>query len=44
MTRSMLRLLLVAVLALLAAAPAASADTRSDIIGDCYDNGKLDGV
>src|SRR5215203_2726043 len=39
----MLRLLLVAVLALLAAAPAASADTRSDIIGDCYDNGKLDG-
>ncbi len=39
----MLRLLLVAVLALLVAAPAASADTRSDIIGDCYDNGKLDG-
>src|ERR687892_1827841 len=39
----MARLLLVMVLALLVAAPAAMAGTRSDIIGDCYDNGRLDG-
>ena len=31
------------VLALLVAAPAASAGTRQDIISDCYDDGKLDG-
>jgi hypothetical protein len=39
----MTRLLLVMVLTLLAAAPAAMAGTRSDIIRDCNDDGKLDG-
>ncbi len=37
------RLLLVLLLALLVAAPAASAGTRQDIISDCYDDAKLDG-
>jgi hypothetical protein len=37
------RLLLVMVLTLLVAAPAAMAGTRADIIDDCYDDGKLDG-
>jgi hypothetical protein len=37
------KLLLVMVLTLLVAAPAAMAGTRSDIIDDCYDDGKLDG-
>jgi hypothetical protein len=37
------RILLVMVLTLLVAAPAALAGTRSDIIADCYDDGKLDG-
>ena len=37
------RLLLVWLLALLVAAPAASAGTRQDIISDCYDDGRLDG-
>ena len=41
--RAMPRLLLVMVLTLLVAAPAAMAGTRADIIGDCYDDGKLDG-
>jgi hypothetical protein len=36
-------MLLVMVLTLLVAAPAAMAGTRSDIIADCYDDGKLDG-
>jgi hypothetical protein len=40
---SMPRLLLVMALTLLVAAPAAMADTRSDIIVDCYDDGDLDG-
>ena len=43
MTQIMPRLLLVLLLALLVAAPAASAGTRQDIISDCYDDGKLDG-
>jgi hypothetical protein len=37
------RLLLVVVLTLLAAAPAAQAGTRSDIVADCFDDGRLDG-
>jgi hypothetical protein len=37
------RLLLVMVLTLLVAAPAAHAGTRSDIVADCFDDGKLDG-
>jgi hypothetical protein len=37
------RMLLVMVLTLLVAAPAAMAGTRGDIIADCYDDGKLDG-
>jgi len=36
-------MLLVMVLTLLVAAPAAMAGTHSDIIGDCYDDGTLDG-
>jgi hypothetical protein len=36
-------MLLVMVLTLLVAAPAASAGTRADIIRDCFDDGKLDG-
>jgi len=40
---AMPRLLLVMVLTLLVAAPAAMAGTRGDIIADCYDDGKLDG-
>ena len=43
MARAMPRLLLVMVLTLLVAAPAAHAGTRSDIIADCFDDGKLDG-
>ena len=39
----MTRSLLVMVLTLLVAVPAAFAGTRADIIGDCYDNGRLDG-
>ena len=39
----MTRVLLVMVLTLLVAAPAATAGTRSDIIADCFDDGKLDG-
>jgi hypothetical protein len=39
----MLRLLLLTVLALLLAAPAAQADTRGDILRDCRDNSRLDG-
>jgi hypothetical protein len=39
----MSRLLLVMVLTLLVAAPAALAGTRGDIIRDCGDDGKLDG-
>ena len=41
--RAMPRLLLVMVLTLLVAAPAAMAGTRADIIADCFDDGKLDG-
>ena len=37
------RLLLVMVLTLLVAAPAAMAGTRGDIVRDCFDDGKLDG-
>jgi hypothetical protein len=37
------RLLLVMVLTLLVAAPAALAGTRADIVADCFDDGKLDG-
>jgi len=37
------RLLCAMVLALLVAAPAAMAGTRSDIIADCFDDGRLDG-
>jgi hypothetical protein len=37
------RLLLVMVLTLLVAAPAAMAGTRADIVKDCFDDGKLDG-
>jgi len=37
------RLLLVMVLTLLVAAPAAMAGTRADIVRDCFDDGKLDG-
>src|SRR5215207_5280720 len=37
------RLLLVMVLTLLVAAPAAVAGTRADIVEDCFDDGKLDG-
>jgi hypothetical protein len=37
------RLLLVMVLTLLVAAPAAHAGTRADIVADCFDDGKLDG-
>jgi hypothetical protein len=37
------RILLVMVLTMLVAAPAAQAGTRSDIIADCYDDGDLDG-
>jgi hypothetical protein len=37
------RILLVMVLTLLVAAPAAMAGTRENIIADCYDDGKLDG-
>jgi len=37
------RLLLVAVLTLLVAAPAASAGTRTDILRDCENDGRLDG-
>jgi hypothetical protein len=40
---AMPRMLLVMVLTLLVAAPAAMAGTRGDIIADCYDDGKLDG-
>jgi hypothetical protein len=40
---AMPRLLLVMVLTLLVAAPAAMAGTRADIIADCFDDGKLDG-
>jgi hypothetical protein len=40
---AMPRILLVMVLTLLAAAPAAMAGTREDIIDDCYEDGKLDG-
>jgi hypothetical protein len=40
---AMPRMLLVMVLTLLVAAPAAMAGTRGDIIRDCYDDGKLDG-
>jgi hypothetical protein len=40
---AMPRILLVMVLTLLVAAPAATAGTRGDIISDCYDDGKLDG-
>jgi hypothetical protein len=40
---AMPRLLLVMVLTLLVAAPAAMAGTRENIIADCYDDGKLDG-
>ena len=36
-------MLLVMVLTLLVAAPAAMAGTHSEIIGDCYDDGTLDG-
>ena len=43
MAAAMPRLLLVMVLTLLVAAPAAMAGTRGDIIADCYDDGKLDG-
>jgi hypothetical protein len=37
------RVLLVMVLTLLVAAPAAVAGTRADIVEDCFDDGKLDG-
>jgi hypothetical protein len=37
------RLLLVMVLTLLVAAPAAMAGTRADIVRDCFDDGDLDG-
>jgi hypothetical protein len=37
------KLLLVMVLTLLVAAPAALAGTRADIVADCYDDGDLDG-
>jgi hypothetical protein len=37
------KLLLVMVLTMLVAAPAAMAGTRADIIQDCYDDGDLDG-
>jgi hypothetical protein len=40
---AMPRILLVMVLTLLVAAPAAMAGTRDKIIDDCYDDGKLDG-
>jgi hypothetical protein len=40
---AMPRILLVMVLTLLVAAPAAMAGTRGDIIADCYEDGKLDG-
>jgi hypothetical protein len=40
---AMPKLLLVMVLTLLVAAPAAMAGTRADIIRDCYDDGDLDG-
>jgi hypothetical protein len=40
---AMPRLLLVMVLTLLVASPAALAGTRADIIRDCFDDGKLDG-
>jgi hypothetical protein len=40
---AMPRILLVMVLTLLVAAPAAMAGTRDKIIADCYDDGKLDG-
>jgi hypothetical protein len=40
---AMPRLLLVMVLTLLVAAPAAMAGTRADIVADCFDDGKLDG-
>ena len=43
MAQVMPRLLMVAVLTLLVAAPAASADTRTDILRDCENDGKLDG-
>ena len=43
MARAMPRLLLVMVLTLLVAAPAAMAGTRADIVADCFDDGKLDG-
>ena len=36
-------MLLVMVLTLLVAAPAAQAGTRADIVADCFDDGKLDG-
>jgi hypothetical protein len=36
-------MLLVMVLTLLVAAPAAMAGTRADIVADCFDDGKLDG-
>jgi hypothetical protein len=39
----MSRLLLVMVLMLLVAAPAATAGTRADVVADCFDDGKLDG-
>jgi hypothetical protein len=37
------KLLLVMVLTLLVAAPAAMAGTRADIVADCFDDGRLDG-
>lgn len=43
MAGAMPRLLLVMVLTLLVAAPAAMAGTRADIVRDCFDDGKLDG-
>src|SRR5688500_12789078 len=42
-SRPMPRTLLVMVLTLLVAAPAASAGTRADIVRDCFDDGELDG-
>ena len=43
MAGAMTRVLLVMVLTLLAAAPAAMAGTRSQILRDCESDGKLDG-
>ena len=44
MRAAMPRLVLVMVLTLLVAAPAAMAGTRADIVRDCFDDGKLDGT